>query len=146
MRSPWPQLDHESFCGLGDPDSADVLLWGGKDRRTRQLLFGNREMFEEDLGDPDSESLEWPDAFGTCTEPAQGPDRALHRRRPDGGLARPLALLGAGPLARDDPQRHGRPRRDGLRHEPPYLGRTRAHAQGLSPLRGLAPHGAPDGR
>jgi hypothetical protein len=63
--------------------------------------------------------------------PAEDPDRTLHRRRPAGGLAHAVEVLGPGAVAGDDPQRDVRPGGDGLHRQPAHLGRTRADAAGL---------------
>src|SRR5512137_1478486 len=66
---------------------------------------------------------------------AQDADRALHRRRPAGRLARPGADLGARTVAGDHPERDGGPRGHGVCLQPAHLGRPGADAAWLPPLR-----------
>ncbi len=78
----------------------------------------------------------------TRPDPAQDPDRTLHRRRPAGRFAHALEVFRPRTLAGDHPQRDVRPRGDGLHHQPAHLRRPRADALGLPSVCRYAAHGA----
>ncbi len=60
-------------------------------------------------------------------DPAQDPDRTLHRGRPAGRLARTVALLRPGAVTGHRAQRDERSRGDGIHGQPAHLGRPHSN-------------------
>ena len=118
---------------------------GGRYHRPRLKHSALRGAIADEVHDPAGIRAPPRSSRGAVKSPLMLDPRAQHllktlveRYIVDGQPVGSRALskqLGPRAFARDDPQRDGGPRGDGLHREPAYVGRTRADAQGLPVLR-----------